>query len=69
MFLPKPFGRRALAMAAALIIGGLSSCGTTEECGTCSGDPDCRTGFFCSTFADGTRRCASGIGETTCGRN
>ncbi len=60
--------RRAMAIAAALIIGALSSCASTEECGTCSGDADCRSGFFCSTFSDGTRRCASGIGDTTCGK-
>jgi len=55
-----------LALIAALLIGALSSCASTEECGTCSGDADCRAGFLCSTFSDGTRRCASGTGETNC---
>ena len=60
--------KRVLALIAALFIGALSSCASTEECGTCSGDADCRSGFFCSTFSDGTRRCASGMGDTTCGK-
>jgi hypothetical protein len=57
---------RVLALAAALLVGALSSCASTEECGTCSGDSDCRAGFFCSTFSDGTRRCGSGMGDSTC---
>jgi hypothetical protein len=68
IFLPNISLRRGLALAAALLIGGMSSCASTEECGTCSGDPDCRSGFFCSTFSDGSRRCASGTGDTTCGK-
>jgi hypothetical protein len=60
--------KRLLALIAALFLGALSSCASTEECGTCSADADCRSGFFCSTFSDGTRRCASGMGDTTCGK-
>ena len=59
---------RLLALAAALLIGSLSSCASTEECGTCASDDECRAGFLCSTFSDGTRRCASGMGDTTCGK-
>ncbi len=60
--------KRVMALIAALIIGAMSSCASTEECGTCSNDPDCRAGFFCSTFSDGARRCATGTGDTTCGK-
>ena len=60
--------KRLLVLFAAVVTFALSSCASTEECGTCSGDSDCRSGFFCSTFADGTRRCASGMGDTTCGK-
>jgi hypothetical protein len=60
--------KRFAVLLAALVIGALSSCASTEECGTCSGDADCRSGFFCSTFSDGTRRCASGMGDSTCGK-
>jgi hypothetical protein len=67
-FIPPMTPKRALAVLAAFVIGALSSCASTEECGTCSGDGDCRSGFFCSTFSDGTRRCASGMGDTTCGK-
>jgi hypothetical protein len=59
---------RLLAVCAALLIGSLSSCASTEECGTCGSDAECRAGFLCSTFSDGTRRCASGMGDSTCGK-
>jgi hypothetical protein len=43
------------------------SCRTTgEECDVCAGDNDCRPGLFCVSFSDGSRRCGSGLGATTC---
>jgi hypothetical protein len=44
-----------------------AGCGTTgDECGSCSSDDDCKSGFVCSTFSDGSKRCASGLGSTSC---
>ena len=51
-------------LALALPVG---SCGTSGgECDTCSSDDDCTGGLICSTFSDGSRRCGSGQGETSC---
>ena len=36
------------------------------ECDTCSTDEDCEAGFVCSTFSDGSQRCGSGLGASTC---
>jgi hypothetical protein len=45
----------------------MSSCGSSGgECDTCSSDDDCTSGLACSTFSDGSRRCGSGLGETSC---
>jgi hypothetical protein len=45
----------------------MSSCGSEgAECDSCSSDDDCTAGFVCSSFSDGSRRCASGLGETSC---
>ena len=44
-----------------------SSCGSNGgECDSCSSDDDCTSGLVCSSFSDGSRRCASGLGETSC---
>ena len=44
-----------------------AGCGSTgDECDTCSSDDDCTAGLVCSTFGDGSRRCGSGLGDTTC---
>jgi hypothetical protein len=45
----------------------IAHCGSSgEECDTCSSDNDCKAGLTCSTFSDGSRRCGSGLGETSC---
>jgi len=51
----------ALALPAALPLAGCSS-----ECKTCKMDVDCKDGFFCTDFSDGSRRCGSGLGVTSC---
>ena len=54
----------SLLLALALPLG---SCGSSgEECDTCSSDDGCSGGLVCSSFSDGSRRCASGLGETSC---
>ena len=32
----------------------------------CESDDDCKEGFLCSDFSDGSRRCGTGVGGTTC---
>jgi hypothetical protein len=45
----------------------MSSCGSDGgECDTCSSDDDCTAGLTCVSFSDGSRRCGSGLGETSC---
>jgi hypothetical protein len=45
----------------------LGSCGSSgDECDTCSSDDDCKSGLVCSKFSDGSQRCASGLGATSC---
>ena len=54
-------------LAVVLLLGMPLACGSSgEECDTCSSDDDCTAGFVCSSFSDGSRRCASGLGETSC---
>jgi hypothetical protein len=36
------------------------------ECSVCSVDSDCIQGLFCTAFSDGSRRCGSGLGATSC---
>ncbi len=43
-----------------------TSCSKGGECDTCSTDSDCKSGFACSSFSDGSKRCGSGVGATTC---
>lgn len=43
----------------------LAGCG--KECDTCSTDDDCAAeGLVCVSFSNGSRRCGSGQGRTTC---
>ncbi|HEX6739326.1 MAG TPA: hypothetical protein VF310_13695 [Vicinamibacteria bacterium] len=42
------------------------ACTKGDECDRCSGDSDCKDGFFCVTFSDESRRCGSGVGASTC---
>ena len=44
----------------------LFGCDNGGECDECSSDQDCKSGFVCSSFSDGSRRCGSGAGATTC---
>jgi hypothetical protein len=44
----------------------LAACSDGDECQTCSQDTDCKAGFVCSTFSDGSQRCGTGTGATTC---
>jgi hypothetical protein len=41
-------------------------CNSGEECDTCSTDEDCEAGLVCSRFSDGSMRCGSGVGASTC---
>jgi hypothetical protein len=56
--------RHALLAAVLLLAGLLPACGS--ECNRCSSDDDCEAGFVCTTFSDGSKRCGSGVGATTC---
>ena len=51
-----------LLLAAFAVLG----CAKGDECDTCAGDEDCRDGFVCTSFSDGSRRCGSGVGASTC---
>jgi hypothetical protein len=55
---------RALALFLLLALGG-AGCGQ-GECDKCTSDSDCPSGLVCSTFRDGSQRCASGTGATQC---
>ncbi len=58
---------RYLLLALILIAVPASSCHSTgDECDTCNADSDCKSGLFCSKFQDGSMRCGSGVGATTC---
>ena len=51
-----------------LVLSALPAIGCSKggECDTCSTDSDCKSGFVCSSFSDGSKRCGSGLGATTC---
>lgn len=42
------------------------ACTSGDECDTCSEDSDCKDGLTCTGFSDGSKRCGSGAGATTC---
>ncbi len=52
-----------LLLTLALLAG---SCSSGDECDTCTSDSDCKSGLFCVKFSDGSQRCGSGVGSTTC---
>jgi hypothetical protein len=41
-------------------------CTKGNECDRCSSDTDCKQGFICNSFSDGSKRCGTGSGATTC---
>lgn len=57
--------RRALLLALVAALP-LLACTKGEECDTCTKDDDCKGGFVCSKFQDGSMRCGSGVGATIC---
>jgi hypothetical protein len=57
---------RVLLVFALLLAAGLVGCSSGSECDTCSSDQDCKSGFVCTSFSDGSKRCGSGLGSTQC---
>jgi hypothetical protein len=63
--------RRSLGPARLLFLGllltiPLVACDDGGECDTCASDEDCQADLVCSSFSDGSRRCGSGIGASSC---
>ena len=58
--------RWLLAVVLALALMPLVSCTKGNECDRCQSDQDCQEGFLCSDFSDGSRRCGTGVGGSTC---
>ena len=44
----------------------LVACSSGDECDTCASDEDCEAEFICTTFSDGSQRCGSGVGASSC---
>ena len=63
-----PTSPRAGRLLATLVLLALPvvGCNSGDECETCTSDDDCQTGFVCSTFSDGSQRCGSGVGSSSC---
>lgn len=58
---------RYLILLLVLLAAPASSCRSTgDECDICTNDDECDAGLTCSSFSDGSKRCASGLGATTC---
>jgi Cys-rich repeat protein len=57
--------RAALLMVLLLVLPWLG-CAAGQECDRCSSDSDCKSGFVCTSFSDGSKRCGTGVGATTC---
>jgi hypothetical protein len=53
-------------IAVVLALMPLASCTQGDECDRCETDEDCQEGFLCSDFSDGSRRCGTGVGGSTC---
>ena len=53
-------------IAVVLALMPIVSCTKGNECDRCESNEDCQEGFTCSQFSDGSRRCGSGFGDTTC---
>ena len=59
--------KRALSLMMLLLLSlPLFACSKGEECHSCSQDSDCKDAFVCSRFSDGSQRCGTGTGATTC---
>jgi hypothetical protein len=58
--------RRLGWILAGLLVLPLAGCNSGGECDICSSDDDCDSGLTCSRFDDGSWRCASGEGVTSC---
>jgi hypothetical protein len=56
--------RKILAVAFCALC--MWACSNGGECDRCSSDDDCKSGLVCSEFSDGSKRCGSGEGVTTC---
>jgi hypothetical protein len=57
--------RSALLLILLLVLPWLG-CTKGQECDRCSSDDDCKSGSVCTTFSDGSKRCGTGVGATTC---
>jgi hypothetical protein len=58
---------RARLLLALAVLAALPFAGCGKECDTCENDTDCSSeGLLCVRFDDGSRRCGSGDGATTC---
>jgi hypothetical protein len=60
----EPPMRRSLRLAMLVLMLPLLACTKGEECDTCTKDDDCKGGFVCSNFSDGSRRCGTGNPES-----
>jgi hypothetical protein len=59
--------RAAWLLLLCLAVLPFGGCNNGGECDRCTEDTDCKQGFVCSNFpADNSKRCASGVGATTC---
>lgn len=55
-----------MVLVVALCALPLLSCSEGDECDECNTDDECDQGLVCSEFSDGSKRCGSGEGVTSC---
>ena len=55
-------------LAAVLVLLPIASCTRGQLCDRCESDEDCtdESAPVCTDFSDGSRRCGSGVGASTC---
>jgi hypothetical protein len=58
--------RRNAFVLLALLSASFLACTKGDECDRCSQDSECKGGFVCTTFSDGSMRCGTGTGASTC---
>ena len=58
--------RRTIGLLLVLIVLPWLGCSNGQECDRCSADSDCKNGLVCSKCGDGSMRCGTGVGLTTC---